>query len=446
MTRHKLSRHNILSKIDGSEDYFIINLLSRNADILNGPEARMILSENFSDVTLKQKLIDNNYFVDPEQESKTYKEHYLDFLDNRDSDEIQIFFASTYTCNFDCSYCYQSEYTNQTKELTRELIDAFFNYINTTFAGKQKYITLFGGEPLVDNSNYKKHLQYFFQKVKESQLSIAIVTNGYNISKYISEFKDLGIREIQITLDGPPAIHNKRRPLKNGQGTFKEISNGVDLLLENEIPVNLRVVVDKENLTSLVDLADYATEKGWNDSPIFKTQLGRNYELHTCKKSNPALYDRINLYQDLHKLIITHPNILKFHRPAYSISKFLFDNGALPDPLFDSCPGTKTEWAFDYTGRIYSCTATVGKEGESLGTFYPEISLNNQQIAEWQERDVTSIPECANCNLQLACGGGCASVAKNKTGKILSPDCRPVKELLELGIDLYFKKDLTKEK
>ena len=56
---------------------------------------------------------------------------------------------------------------------------------------------------------------------------------------------------------------------------------------------------------------------------------------------------------------------------------------------------------------------------------------------DWEDRDVTSIPECRTCSLQLACGGGCASVAKNRSGKILAPDCRPVRELMELGFSLY---------
>jgi len=34
--------------------------------------------------------------------------------------------------------------------------------------------------------------------------------------------------------------------------------------------------------------------------------------------------------------------------------------------------------------------------------------------------------------LALACGGGCGSVSKNKSGLLHSPDCRPVKELLEI--------------
>ena len=77
-------------------------------------------------------------------------------------------------------------------------------------------------------------------------------------------------------------------------------------------------------------------------------------------------------------------------------------------------------------------------DGESLGTFYPAITRKDEIIEQWEERDVTTIPECAGCSMQLACGGGCGSVAKNKSGKIQSPDCRPVNEMMSMGLSLYF--------
>jgi uncharacterized protein len=147
------------------------------------------------------------------------------------------------------------------------------------------------------------------------------------------------------------------------------------------------------------------------------------------------------MYEDIYKLLEASPEIMKFHKPAFSVSKFLFEEGKLPDPLFDSCPATKTEWAFDYTGRIYSCTATVGKAGEELGRFYPEVFLNEEKLSEWEDRDVLAIAECTECSLQLACGGGCGAVAKNRTGKICSSDCRPVKELLAMGLSYYFEQE-----
>jgi uncharacterized protein len=198
------------------------------------------------------------------------------------------------------------------------------------------------------------------------------------------------------------------------------------------------MVIDKDNIDNLPDLAEFAIEKGWTKSSHFKTQIGRNYELHHCQSSPDRLFDRISLYEKIFELTKKNPRILEFFKPAYSVSKFLSENGELPEPLFDSCPACKTEWAFDYTGNIYSCTATVGKTDESLGTFYPEVVRKDKIIEQWQTRDVTSIGQCRECPVQLACGGGCGSVAKNKTGLICSPDCRPVKELLELGFSAYF--------
>ena len=45
--------------------------------------------------------------------------------------------------------------------------------------------------------------------------------------------------------------------------------------------------------------------------------------------------------------------------------------------------------------------------------------------------------KCKTCDVALVCGGGCASVAKNKNGNTNSPDCRPIKELLSLGAKAY---------
>jgi uncharacterized protein len=318
------------------------------------------------------------------------------------------------------------------------LIDSFFQYVNSEFAGRKKYITVFGGEPLLNSAKQKKLISHLLEKASESNLEICIVTNGYTLSEYVEILRKGEIREIQVTLDGTESVHNKRRFLKSGDGTFSKIIPGIDACLENLIPVNLRMVIDKENIDNLPEFAQFAIDKGWTKKPLFKTQIGRNYELHHCQSATDKLFDRISLYEKIHELVKKHPHILQFFKPAYSVSKFLYENGDLPDPLFDSCPACKTEWAFDYTGKIYPCTATVGKVKESVGTFYPAIIRDNELIDQWESRDVTSIPECKECSVQLACGGGCGSVAKNKTGKICSSDCRPVKELLEIGFSAYF--------
>jgi len=430
----ELSKHNIISKVHQSDEYFIVNLLSGNADLITASEANQLTGKT---VPLFPEYLEKGYVVDPECETKVFRSKYLDFLDSRETDEIQLFYIPHLACNFDCTYCYQDGYATHENPPETEVAAAFFDYIQSNFKGRRKYITLFGGEPLLPGTKNQLFLDYFVNRCRTLKIDLALVTNGYHLAEYIPILAHTVIREIQVTLDGPEDIHNLRRPLKGGQGTFDRIVSGIDAALESKLAVNLRVVLDRENLNMLPRLAQFAIDKGWTSSPLFKTQLGRNYELHHCQSDQARLYSRIDLYKDLYELIAKFPSLLQFHKPSYSVSKFLFENGDLPDPLFDSCPGCKTEWAFDYSGKIYSCTATAGKAGEELGTFYPEVWLDRDNISEWQQRDVLSIPACKSCNVRLACGGGCASVAKNRENTLHAPDCRPVKELLEMGISLY---------
>lgn len=429
-----LSKHNIISKVHQSNDYFIVNVLSGNADLLSAEEAREVFDNR---VLNNNEFVEKGYVVDPDEEEKLFRLRYLDFLDSRDTDEIQIFYTPTYECNFACSYCYQEGYPKNGYDNSAEVADAFFSFVHERFAGKKKYLTLFGGEPLIGGARNRQFLEYFINLCNEHGLELAVVTNGFNLEAFVPLLSTASIREVQVTLDGTESIHDARRPLKGGQGTFTRIIAGIDATLKAGIPVNLRVVLDRDNLKALPELATFAIKKGWTSNQKFKTQLGRNYELHYCQSQQSRLYSRLELYKDLYNLIREFPDILKFHKPAYSVSRFLFEHDELPDPLFDSCPGCKTEWAFDYTGKIYSCTATVGKPGEELGTFWPQVTLNGEQVELWQQRDVISIGACNSCNLRLVCGGGCASVAFNRDKQLHAPDCRPVKELMELGFALY---------
>jgi uncharacterized protein len=440
----KYSKYNIFSAIRDSGNSFIINLLTGSADILSPGDAdkvKMIQNgKPVADSGFFQELLDKGYLIDEEEETRLFNSKYLDFIDTREKDEIQLFFITNYSCNFACTYCYQDQYSNPAAELNEEIINSFFRYIDTEFAGRKKYITVFGGEPLLPGQKHKQKIAALIDGANTRNLDVCFVTNGYTLSEYVPMLKTGRIREVQVTLDGTADVHNKRRFLKGGSETFDRIVKGIDECLINNINVNLRMVIDRENIENLPELARFAIDKGWTNSPYFKTQVGRNYELHHCQTTSDKLFSRVSLFERIFELTVEHPHILNFYKPAYSVSKFLSENGDLPDPLFDSCPACKTEWAFDYTGQIYPCTATVGKSDESLGSFFPEIIRNTDQIELWESRDVTAIPECKNCSIQLACGGGCGSVAKNRTGKICSTDCRPVKELLGIGFAAYLEK------
>jgi len=429
------SRFNIVAPLEGLNDFYVVNLLSGHADVIDPTEAQALTVANST--AHSQAMIERGYVVDPEVEERAYRRAYLDFVKDRETDEIQLFYVPSYACNFDCSYCYQKSYEPPSTAEQAAVLQAFFSYVDREFADRNKYVTLFGGEPLLPNTSSRQVVEQMVAGTRERGLELAVVTNGYHLESYMDVLSRGRIREIQVTLDGPQAVHDGRRHLATGAGTFDAIVAGIDAALAAGMPINLRTVIDRENLPDYVALAQFAIERGWTRHAGFKTQVGRNYELHECQVGRERLYSRLELHRDLYRLAKDHPELLEFHRPAFSVARYLADQGRLPSPLFDACPATKTEWAFDGTGHIYGCTATVGKREESLGTFYPLVQRAESAIEPWEDRDVLEIPECKTCSLQLACGGGCGSVAKNQHGKIAAPDCRPIPELLSLGIELY---------
>lgn len=433
----KWSRHNIVGRTAGRGTPFVVNLLSGNADLLDEDSARPLLEGTLPENPTE--WLAKGYLTDPVEEDKRWKRAYLDFLDARETDEVQIFFVPWYGCNFRCGYCFQEDYDAKPASLSDEILDAFFTHVRREFGSRRKYLTLFGGEPLLPGDAPRERISAFLRRASDADLEVAVVTNGQTLADYLDVLSIAKIREIQVTLDGPPELHDTRRFLAGGKPTFERIAEGIDSALAAGFAVNLRSVVDRTNLPHLPELARIAAERGWTGNPLFKTQLGRNYELHSCHAAggSGALYSRLELAEDLHAMVREHPEFMEYHRPAFSVSKFLWEHGDLPRPLFDACTGTKTEWAMDYRGRIFACTATVGKPGEELGTFWPEFRLDREVVGKWQERDTVSMERCRSCANALACGGGCASVAKNRTGEVVSPDCRPVKELLELGVGAY---------
>jgi uncharacterized protein len=99
----RYSKYNIFSKIRDSENYFIVNPLSGNADILNTVEAEKLneirCGGDIQDLEFTSELVEKGYLAEEAEENKLFLNRYLDFIDSRDKDEIQLFFVTNYSCN-----------------------------------------------------------------------------------------------------------------------------------------------------------------------------------------------------------------------------------------------------------------------------------------------------------------------------------------------------------
>ncbi|MHB8839821.1 MAG: radical SAM protein, partial [Gemmatimonadaceae bacterium] len=205
------SRHNIFSRVRGRDQWFLVNLLSGEADLLDQAVADAVAAGAPPPADFTDTFIEKGYWVNPAEERQRYDAAYARFKGAAAREEVQLFYLLSYACNFTCDYCYQSGYDPERATDRTAATDAFFKFVDKHFRGVRKYVTLFGGEPLLPG-NYD-HVADIIKQLNARALGLAIVTNGYTLPDYLPLLKTAAVREVQVTLDGPPALHNQRRPL-----------------------------------------------------------------------------------------------------------------------------------------------------------------------------------------------------------------------------------------
>ncbi|MBI5495763.1 MAG: radical SAM protein [Deltaproteobacteria bacterium] len=445
----KLARSTVVAPVPGSEKLLMVQPLTGQVALWEGEDARRVAAvDRGAELPACLPLVDMREagfaVSSDEEEADLRSAAYAEYVEEVLRTPTQLIVVPSFGCNLKCTYCYQEVFDPTGGGLiAADTIDALFRYVDR-FHGEddpRPYLTLFGGEPLRDTPTHKDRVERILARARARGIGVAVVTNGYDLEAYVPLLSAGGIREVQVTLDGPEPVQDLRRPHASGAGTFQRAERGVDQLLRNGVPVNLRVVADRDNLPSLPALARVAQEHGWLDLPgsLFKTQVGRNYELFGCASGQrrDQLYDRVELWADYVALAEKDPVLRKFHSPRFHGIRHLADTGEFPVANFDACPAAKKEWAFAPDGGLYGCTATVGNPAYRLGTYAPEVVRDETAIGRWRERSVFTIEKCKDCSVAAVCGGGCGAIAANRTGDIRGADCRPVAELFGIGARFY---------
>lgn len=200
-------------------------------------------------------LIQGRFLVDNDiNEKNTLKLRYMNY--KYDNKLLKICLIPTYNCNLSCSYCYQKQlddvgfdYGNE--NISKKMLDSLEDYLRgATINRKKLHIEWFGGEPLLV-SDLLINFNYKMKKICEANdcfYSSSLVTNGYLLNKKLAKriYKS-GTQGALITVDGPKDIHNNRRCLKNGEGTYEKIIKNI-IEISDFFKINIRTNIDKENI------------------------------------------------------------------------------------------------------------------------------------------------------------------------------------------------------
>lgn len=309
---------------------------------------------------------------------------------NRHSQKIlNLTINPTLACNFSCTYCFEKEHANI--YMSDKIEDDIISYIKNYKEIQGLRVTWFGGEPLLNFKGLKslstKMLALGYN------YSAGIITNGYLLTPdVVSEFPQLNIRTIQVTLDGVRTGHNARRSLKNGAPTFDVIVRNIRYIAENipSITINIRVNIDKTNKDAFIELFEEYNGK-YKNLNIYPAFVKDENGCDTCT-SSLNISERFTFNKDL------------YNKTGINFNRFINLNGRT-----ECAVRCNTSIVIGPEGELYKCWDDVGDKDMVYGYIANggyvtnESLLYNYLIGADQFND----SKCIECLMLPACAGGC---------------------------------------
>lgn len=159
----------------------------------------------------------------------------------------------TYRCNLSCRMCsiMNELAAREKKQKDGELTVEEILGVAAQIPGGSS-VTFTGGEIFL-----RRGIETLIRKTA-ARLSVTLATNGVLLARYADLVVDAGVRSIGISLDGPPAIHNRIRNLK---GAYERIETGIRAVILEKMKrmsryplINVNTVILRENYTDLAGM------------------------------------------------------------------------------------------------------------------------------------------------------------------------------------------------
>ncbi|HOF16836.1 MAG TPA: SPASM domain-containing protein [Bacteroidales bacterium] len=301
--------------------------------------------------------------------------------------------APTMDCNFSCPYCFEDKKKGYMSDKTVQQIINFINKHNNLDALN---LTWFGGEPLLA-PHIIEDISNKIDKQKFTNINASIITNGYFLTK---ENLDLlvrcNIRSIQISIDGMPETHNKKKYTATDKNTFETIIRNIDCInAMSGIQLCVRVNIDKENENDFLKVYDFFKNR-YNNNSVF---VAPAFIIQTTKESdaNPRLFNNnIDKFAFLKKISL-HTCNSRLIYPCESIIECAVRN--------------RNSWVFDAEGNVYKCWEIIGNQEYKVGKIGEggEISITNHTLLDNYLYGADPLEDitCRNCFSLPVCKGGC---------------------------------------
>jgi len=400
-------------------DFFhlLINATTGAIDIIPERVADGIMSQSES-----KALIQRGHIGNGRDEQKAL--NLLQEANLKHSEHMPYWFyvLTTLNCNFACPICYERKILRG-GEISLEILKGTLAAIKNLQEkweippGKMNLV-LFGGEPLlVSNPEIIRTALKFAER---NEWKCVVITNGtkaISFSGLFDEFRET-ISDFRITIDGPPRIHDSRRPYKGGRGSFTDVVSAVEHLLQSGYQVKMQTILGAGNILKLEALLKIVRQKGWLDLPNFQWRIEASHDYSNLNNAEDE-YSEAAIVKTLVDLFQRYPILkgkMKFESFKY-LAHLTNSFGWLGNlktywgPKFNFCePQKGFQYIFSIDGKIFHCPRTISNSDFCVGDISQGLS---SRYAKLKRTLMLDRDKCKACIVNTLCGGGCPVQAKN---------------------------------
>ena len=315
-----------------------------------------------------------------------------------DPTSMGLIVAPTMACNMACEYCFEA---NKRGKMKPRVAEALVGFVEKRAGGlSELQTTWYGGEPLLALDTITDLTESFIDLSQEYGFTYncaGIISNGYLLDQRATDqLCKLKVGEVQLTLDGPARVHNRKRPLKNGGNSYDAIISNIQYAAD-KLPIVIRVNLDRSFDTDTIEeLLGELDEAGLrNKVAVYFGQL------------EPATKTCANIADSCYESRAFSETELEYYR---LLLKRGFPIQKLPHPVATFCfSQLSNSFLIDPDGDMYRCFNYAGDKSRSMGNIQQTVSYQHPEFNHLFAFDPFENDRCRSCNILPMCMGGCPS-------------------------------------
>lgn len=317
------------------------------------------------------------------------------------TDSLHLAILPTEQCNFRCFYCYEDYARGKMGEDT---VQGIKNYVlHQAPVLRQLSVSWFGGEPFAA-ADVMEELSKFFIEVcgrHNIEYKAEALTNGYFLKKELFEKAlDWKINHFMITVDGPRDIHDARRVLVGGGGSYDRIMENLKAMkaTDHAFEVSLRSNFDYDNLPYMEQLIDLLAEEFAGDRrfqmyirPVGCMGGANDHMLKIVKdeEKNDKIWElnRLALKKGLAMSALVETALMPLGSTCYCVKPNSFVIGS--------------------QGTLYKCSVALNLDSNMVGRVLPDgtFEMDYDKLAFWTTEGDSMNEACGSCFFRPSCNG-----------------------------------------